>query len=315
MLQTSTAVVFESPGNLSLRAVGLPECDAADCVVEVEWTGVSTGTERLLWDGRMPPFPGLGYPLVPGYESVGRVIAAGADSALSEGTRVFVPGSRGFSDVRGLFGGAAERLVVPADRLIALREEDQEESVLLALAATAMHAVHRLEDHGLPELIIGHGVVGRLLARIVCAGGGKPPTVWETNSDRRDGDWPYPVLHPEMDERQDYRIICDASGDAGLLDSLIGRLAPGGVLLLAGFYHQPIQFQFAPAFMRELSLLIAAEWQPEDMQAALSMVHAGDLSLEGLITHRFDALDAEPAYRTAFNDPSCLKLILDWRSL
>jgi myo-inositol-1(or 4)-monophosphatase len=34
-------------------------------------SGISTGTERLLWDGTMPPFPGLGYPLVPGYETVG----------------------------------------------------------------------------------------------------------------------------------------------------------------------------------------------------------------------------------------------------
>ena len=34
--------------------------------MDVEWSGISTGTERLLWSGRMPPFPGLGYPLVPG---------------------------------------------------------------------------------------------------------------------------------------------------------------------------------------------------------------------------------------------------------
>ena len=41
-----------------------------EIVVDVEFSGISTGTERLLWDGRMPPFPGMGYPLVPGYESV-----------------------------------------------------------------------------------------------------------------------------------------------------------------------------------------------------------------------------------------------------
>ena len=66
----STAVVFEQPGEMRLRPVELPEPHSTDCVVEVHWTGISTGTERLLWDGRMPPFPGLAYPLVPGYESV-----------------------------------------------------------------------------------------------------------------------------------------------------------------------------------------------------------------------------------------------------
>jgi 3-hydroxyethyl bacteriochlorophyllide a dehydrogenase len=315
MQNTSTAVVFESPGLLSFREVGLPDCDPGDCVVDVEWTGISTGTERLLWDGRMPPFPGLGYPLVPGYESVGRVVSAGSECGIAAGTRVFVPGSRGFKDVRGLFGGAAERLVVPGARLIALNDQEGEEAVLLALAATAMHAMDRLGHDRVPDLIIGHGVLGRLLARLALHRGEQPPTVWETEALRREGEWDYPVLHPDLDERRDYNIICDASGDAALLDTLIGRLKPGGTVLLAGFYHAPVNFQFAPAFMRELTLLIAAEWQPIDMQNALALVRAGALPLQDLITHRYAAADAETAYQTAFSDPSCLKLLLDWRSL
>jgi len=54
-----------------------------DVVVDLAWSGVSAGTERLLWSGDMPPFPGLGYPLVPGYESVGRVVEAGPRSGRS----------------------------------------------------------------------------------------------------------------------------------------------------------------------------------------------------------------------------------------
>ena len=86
---------------MRLRPVELPEPHSTDCVVEVHWTGISTGTERLLWDGRMPPFPGLAYPLVPGYESVGSVVASGAETHLQVGQRVFVPGSRGFTGVHG----------------------------------------------------------------------------------------------------------------------------------------------------------------------------------------------------------------------
>ncbi|MBT5488485.1 MAG: chlorophyll synthesis pathway protein BchC, partial [Halieaceae bacterium] len=51
MVTTSTAVVFEQPGEMSVRRVQLPEPHATDCVVKVHWTGISTGTERLLWDG------------------------------------------------------------------------------------------------------------------------------------------------------------------------------------------------------------------------------------------------------------------------
>ena len=105
----STAVVFEQPGKMALRPVQLPVPHSTDCLIEVRWTGISTGTERLLWDGRMPPFPGLAYPLVPGYESVGNVVEPGEATTLETGQRVFVPGSRGFTECTGC-------LVVPRSR-------------------------------------------------------------------------------------------------------------------------------------------------------------------------------------------------------
>ncbi|MGE5154566.1 MAG: alcohol dehydrogenase catalytic domain-containing protein, partial [Bdellovibrio bacteriovorus] len=119
---STTAVVFEQPGQLRLDRLALSPPGEADLVVDIEWSGISTGTERLLWTGRMPPFPGMGYPLVPGYESVGRVVEAGKDSGIGIGERVFVPGARCFGPVRGLFGGAASRLVVPGSRVVPLAD-------------------------------------------------------------------------------------------------------------------------------------------------------------------------------------------------
>jgi 3-hydroxyethyl bacteriochlorophyllide a dehydrogenase len=103
------------------------------------------------------------------------------------------------------------------------------------------------------------------------------------------------------------------SGDATLLDSLIGRLARGGEIVLAGFYEAPISFDFPPAFMRELHLRVAAEFKEPDLVAVRDALAEGSLSFDGLITHRSPAADAATAYETAFNDPACLKMILDWR--
>lgn len=314
MHSTATAVVFEKPGHMALRAVGLVEPADSDCVVDVLWSGISTGTERLLWDGRMPAFPGLAYPLVPGYESVGRVTEAGSDSGRQVGELVFVPGSPGFTNVRGLFGASAERLVVDGGRLVPITESLGEEGVLLALAATAYHAVTRLSADRLPQLIIGHGVLGRLLARTVIALGGDAPTVWESNAQRFAGAEGYDVVAPEDDARRDYQTIADVSGDASLVDTLIGRLGPGGQLILAGFYHAPVSFTFPPAFQREAGIAIAAEWQRRDLEACLALVEQGRLDLAGLITHHQSICAAAPAYRTAFGDPDCLKMVLDWRS-
>ena len=205
-----------------------------DVVVDIEWSGISTGTERLLYTGQMPSFPGMGYPLVPGYESVGRISEAGSASGAKVGDRVFVPGARCFGDIRGLFGGAAARVVVPAARVTPVDDDLGDDAVLLALAATASHA---MAAHGavLPDLIVGHGVLGRLLARLTVAAGGEAPTVWESDPLRRDGGNGYAVIDPTTDRRRDYGSIYDVSGNAGLLDSLVQHLRPGGEIVLAGF--------------------------------------------------------------------------------
>jgi 3-hydroxyethyl bacteriochlorophyllide a dehydrogenase len=305
------AVVLEGPEQLSLAQVELVPPADGDVVVDIEWSGISTGTERLLWSGRMPPFPGMGYPLVPGYESVGRVRTASAAHADAVGRRVFVPGARCFGSIRGLFGGAAAQLVVPAQKVIPIDDTLGEDGVLLALAATAYHAL-AVPGAELPDLVVGHGVLGRLLARIAVALGGQP-RVWETQASRREGAIGYEVVAPDADTRRDYRAIYDVSGDAQILDTLIARLAPGGEIVLAGFYSDRMSFAFAPAFMREARMRVAAEWKSGDVQAVQDLVRRGALSLAGLITHRQRAADAPDAYRQAFSDPSCLKMVLDWR--
>jgi 3-hydroxyethyl bacteriochlorophyllide a dehydrogenase len=302
------AVVLEEPEALSLQRLTLVDMGADDLLVEVDWSGISTGTERLLWTGRMPPFPGLGYPLVPGYESVGRVVATGADASDWQGRTVFVPGATCYREARGLFGGAARRLVVPAARALAVPADVGDRGVLLALAATAFHAIG---NGPLPDLIVGHGALGRLLARIAVARGGAP-TVWETNPGRRDGAEGYAVLDPSEDRARSFATIIDVSGAPDLLDPLVGRLARGGEIVLAGFYDR-LAFTFPPAFMKEARFRIAAEFAPPDLAAVAGMAAAGTLSLDGLITHRTHATDAAKAYRTAFEDTDCIKMVLDWR--
>lgn len=306
----STAVIFEQPGRLAMREIGLTEMTAGDVLVEVHYSGISTGTEKLLWTGQMPGFPGMGYPLVPGYESVGRIVEAGSEHQTRIGEWVFVPGASCYTDARGLFGGSARRVIVPSARAMPVAEDLAEQGILYALAATALHAI----CHGdLPQLIVGHGVLGRLLARLTVAAGVAPPTVWDTNPLRHDGAQGYKVCYPDEDDRRDYRQIYDVSGDAASIDSLIGRMAKGGELVLAGFYSQPISFAFPPAFMREARIRVAAEWQPEDLASVHASVQAGTLDLSGLISSIRPAASAADAYPEAFENPECLKMVLDWR--
>ena len=303
------AVILEGPERLTLGKLELNPLGPGDVLVEIAFSGVSTGTEKLLWTGRMPQFPGMGYPLVPGYESVGRVVDAGPEAKGRIGDWVFVPGANCYAGARGLFGGTARQVIVPSPRALPVPETLGENGVLFALAATALHAI---KGGSPPDLIIGHGVLGRLLARLTLALGAKAPIVWETNPARRDGASGYTVMAPDEDERRDYSSIYDASGDAGILDSLVGHLTKGGEIVLAGFYSGRVDFAFAPAFQAEARFRIAAEFQPQDIMHTRDLASSGKLDLAGLITSRRPAIEAVDAYPQAFNDPDCLKMILDW---
>ena len=94
-------VIMSGPKSISLGTAGLTAPGAGDLVVDIAWSGISTGTEKLFWMGTMPPFPGMGYPLVPGYESVGRVRECGSRAG---GRR---PGGTGAVAGRGRLRAAA----------------------------------------------------------------------------------------------------------------------------------------------------------------------------------------------------------------
>ncbi len=304
------AVVVEAPGQVALRTLGMTPPEGDDLVVAVDFSGISMGTEKLMYNGSMPMFPGMGYPLVPGYEAVGRVVDAAPGGKHRIGETVFVPGSSKFIGARGLFGGSASTLITGSARVLGIPAGLGETAVLMSLAATAQHA---LVGGALPDLIIGHGVLGRLLARMAIAAGGAPPTVWEINPDRMAGGDGYVVTTPEADERRDYLSVYDASGDSNILDPAIMRTARGGEIVLAGFYADPLNFQFAPAFRRETRIRIATEFLPADLAAVIAMVDSGQLSLDGLVTNLVPAAEAATAYGQAFSDATCLKMVFDWR--
>lgn len=310
----TTAVLLKGPRDLDVDTLTLTPPGAEDLVVDIQHSGISTGTEKLFWTGDMPPFPGMGYPLVPGYEAVGEVVEAAPATGYRPGDHVFVPGANCYDGAFGLFGGAASRIVTAADRVTRIDAGLGAQGALLALAATARHTMAGL-NKSVPDLIVGHGVLGRLLARLTLAAGAPAPTVWEIDPARRDGAMGYDVIAPEDDTRRDYMSVYDASGSMEVLNDLVAALGKGGEIVLAGFYKEPIRFDFPPAFMKEARFRVAAEWTHDDLAATRALVESGTLSLGGLITHETSAADAPSAYRQAFTDADCLKMILNWKDV
>lgn len=308
------AIIFDKPKAIRLGEVGLNDPTADSVVVASRFSGISTGTERLLWTGEIPPFPGMGYPLVPGYETVGEVVEAGASHKHLIGQTVFVPGSSSYKDVRGLFGGSADCLVVDAAKVVPIDAALGASGILMALAATAQHILGS-DDKALPELIVGHGILGQLIARLIIARTGTSPNVWEVNEERRIGAVDYPVIAPE-DDTAHYNIIADASGDAEIIDQLLRHLQPNGEIVLGGFYSERVSFAFPMAFMRQMRLRVAAEWQAEDLNQVQALLDAGTLSFDGLISHQCAVSEnsIDKIYAQAFTDPACKKMVMSWEN-
>ena len=194
-MQTN-AIVLTEPKSIAARELGLVDVGPGDVQVAIDWSAISSGTERLLYTGRMPAFPGMGYPLVPGYEAVGRVTIADEAGTLRVGDTVFVPGSTGFKGrarpVRGV-GLASRRGCCPrrSDRALARRKRR---------AARARR--HRLPTRWAARCRSFPSSSSATARSAGCSRASSsrwaatPPKVWETNAARRDGAEDYEVVDP-----------------------------------------------------------------------------------------------------------------------
>lgn len=319
-METTRAIVITAPQHLELRNVALTDAGPEEVVVQTAFTSVSAGTERMLLAGRMP-HPMLQFPVVPGYETVGRVVGRGAAvPAEYEGRWVYVGGARCFRDVNPAWGGQSAILLVDYRRVVPLDGVSPDHGVLLALAATALHGVDLIAgaNHDLTGrriLVLGQGPVGQFAARIARARG-----AWVAVGDRIASRLERSVADLRIDVTTDSLVaavpqpvdtIIEATGSMAALSDALPLLANDGTLLLLGYYDE-LRLPYMPLFLKQARLLTAKEWAAGDLQRSRDLLASGLLDAAALITHRMPVAQFEAAYATALNDPECLKLVIEW---
>lgn len=158
----ATALWYVGPRECALNAVSLPKRGPADCLVRALWSGISRGTERLVFEGRVPasehermraPFQqgDFPFPVKYGYCAVGQV-EAGPDALLGQTVFCLHPHQ--------------DRFVAPSDRLtIVPAGVPARRAVLAANMETALNA-HWDSGSGPGDriVIVGGGVLGLLVA-------------------------------------------------------------------------------------------------------------------------------------------------------
>jgi 3-hydroxyethyl bacteriochlorophyllide a dehydrogenase len=312
------AVVFAEAGRLEFRPVTLREPAADEVVVDTRFSSISAGTERLLFDGRLPPIPHLRYPLVPGYEAVGIVVHAGSDVAgVRVGDEVFVGGSMCFTDVAAAFGGQASRLIKKAAQVVPLHGIPLAHAPLLALAATSLHGVRRLGDlAGKRVAVVGMGAIGQFAARFIAAL--NPAALYEVDTNTaRLGHIPAAVSvdanATTLAQAGGGPLDCviEATGKSEMIAACAKALKLGGSIGLLSYYDT-LTTPFVDLFTKEVTLLVAREWTHPDLLAARDMIADGRVEVGDLAQSAYPIANYAAAYKTAFDDPSTLKVILRW---
>lgn len=160
----ATALWYVAPRECALNMVDLPERGPQDCLVRTLFSGVSRGTERLVFEGRVPaseharmraPFQQgeFPFPVKYGYCAVG-VVEAGPPEFLGETVFCLHPHQ--------------DRFVVPAERVAAVPKGiPARRAVLAANMETALNA-HWDAGSGPADriVVVGGGVLGLLVGFI-----------------------------------------------------------------------------------------------------------------------------------------------------
>lgn len=233
----ATALWYAGARECALNAEDLPPPGPGDCLVRTLWSGISRGTERLVFEGRVPeseyermraPFQqgDFPFPVKYGYCAVGQVEAGPADY-LGKTAFCLHPHQ--------------DRFVVPAERVALVPEGiPAKRAVLAANMETALNA-HWDAGSGPADriVVVGGGVLGLLTAFIAAKLPGSEVTLVDLD-ERRAG--PADALGCRFalpaDCPHDADLVFHASASAAGLATAIGAAGLEARIVELSWYGQ-----------------------------------------------------------------------------
>lgn len=289
---------------------------------------------------------GVRFPMTPGHEFVGEVVAANVDGPTPAqlGDRVVVDnviacgactmcreGRPGLCRDVGAYGlthdgGAAEYVDVPAAKCASIGGLSVETAVLAEPTACVVHGLDVLQPSAAADvLIIGAGPTGQILAQLLGSTGASRVSVaapteaklevarhhgaHETVTTRKGAfEDAVPTLRNLAPEGFD--IVVDATGVGNVLERCLPLVRAGGTFMVYGMAEEDLTIAVSPyeIFRRELTIK-GAFAQTNCVGRATQLLQAGRVSGEGIVTHRF-ALPQYGEALQALRSPDCLKAVV-----
>jgi threonine dehydrogenase-like Zn-dependent dehydrogenase len=180
-----------------------------------------------------------------------------------------------------------------------------EDAALVEPIGIAVHAANRADltgagegTEGEPVLVIGAGSIGLTMAAVLRHRGYDVHVAGRHDAQLAAAE----RLGAGVDVDDEYRVVVDAAGTQSSIDVATHTLAPGGRLVVVGYYWDPVAIGLE-LLTKEVTVVPATMYGHRDgrreFEDAVAVLAANPHLPEILVTHRFGLDDAGDAFRAA----------------
>jgi 2-desacetyl-2-hydroxyethyl bacteriochlorophyllide A dehydrogenase len=303
------AAVIVTPGQVAIESVPDPTPGPRDVVVAVAGCGIC-GTDLHIMDGEFAP----AYPIVPGHEFAGEVVATGAEvTEVRVGDRVAVDPSLHCGEcyycrrARGNLcenwaaigvttaGGAAEYAVAPVKNCFRLPEGvDAADAALIEPLSCAVRGFdvlpRNMADH---YLIYGSGTMGLMMMELAKRAGAASVSMVDLNPERLEtakllGCTAAVTAADELDAPRGWDVVVDCTGVAAAITDGLRRVGRGGTFLQFGVANYDARVSIEPYKIYNQEITITGSMAVlHSFERAGELFAAGVLRPDVFISHRF----------------------------
>ncbi len=324
-------IVIQKPYDIELVERDIPEPGPGEVLIKVMASGIC-GTDIHIFKGEY-----LGeYPVIPGHEFSGEVVAAGnAVTRFEEGDRVAVEPNIACDNCvhclnnRHNFclnwqaigvtlpGGMAQYVMAPEKAIFNIGDLPFEQGAFMEPLSCVIHGIERAQLRLADQLaILGAGPIGNLILQMSHLQGTAQVTVLENNPGRADlaREMGADLVLSRMEElRSDaYDVVIDATGVIPVMSRAIDFARKGGIVLLFGVppSGKLMEIEAFKIFQKGLTILSSFTSLRNSFQA-VKLLRSGQIDVRPLISHHLSLKEMPQAIEMIeTHDPGVRKVIM-----
>jgi len=309
-------IVCEEPGEFVLKEKDKPKRASNEALLRVKKVGIC-GTDLHAYTGNQAFFT---YPRILGHELATQVVEIGENmNGIKAGDNVVVMPYLNCKEcvacrngktncctslkVLGIHtdGGMQELISVPADILLPAQGLNDNQMAIVEPLAIGAHAIRRADlKVGETVVVVGCGPIGIGILKLAQLAGVNVIAI-DTNQQRLDYaiekiGVDYVILGDEnaveevakITNSDMVRVVFDATGHKGALESGTDYMSHGGSYVLVGLSKGELTFTHPKIHAKETTLMCSRNATFEDFEHVISILEKGEFPIDSFITHNVD---------------------------